>query len=284
MGSQTEISAFGAGSRPSFEDINAWFRSDLGQHILRTETLMLEQLLPGLFGYHLAQVSVQKEPLHQASPIQNKFSIGLDGTTFDSSEFGSSAADSLISEEPKTHGVISSPADLPFADDSIDVVLAHHLLEFANNPQDILRELSRVTLPMGHVIFVGFNPHSLWGLWRSFAQFKGNAPWNGDFIRPGRLMDWLNLLNFRIDRAQYAIYRPPLQRYPGKLGDYSKGVSRSLNVPIGSLYVIVARKHIGSVRRIKPVWKTEQSFGQLSAVRSMKPDGLSSTSHEPPLD
>lgn len=265
MGSQTEISALSKDSRPALDDIRQWFDGELGRHVLSTESAMLDQLLPGLFGYHLTQLSVQARPLFDASPIRNKVSLG----------FGSDS----------TGGVVATPAGLPFADDSIDVVLMHHLMEFADNPHEILREASRITLPMGHIVFVGFNPLSPWGLWRCLAKFKGRAPWTGDFIRPARLMDWLNLLNFQIDRAQYAIYRPPLARYAGKPGDYSKGVSRSLNLPIGSVYVIVARKHIGAYRHMKPVWKSQrQSFGRLSAVRSVEHDGVARTSIKPPED
>ena len=261
MASQTEISALASTSRPALEDIRHWFESDLGKHVLSTEKAMLDQLLPGLFGYDLMQLSVQSQPLFEASSIRHKVSVGFD--------------------ESSTGGIVATPAGLPFADDSIDVVLMHHLLEFAANPQEILREVSRVTLPMGHVIFVGFNPLSSWGLWRSLAKYKARAPWTGDFIRPGRLMDWLNLLNFQIDRAQYDIYRPPLSRYLGKPSDYSKGFSRRLNLPIGSVYVIVARKHVGSYRTMRPVWKSEQrSFGRLSVVPSVKHDGVTQAAHK----
>ena len=257
----TDFSALTSSSQPVLEGIRSWFASDLGRHVLKTESAMLEQLLPGLFGYHLAQFSVQDSVLHDASPIQNKFIINLDTTKA---------------------GLVSNPTQLPFANDSIDVALLHHLLDFTESPQKILRELARVTLPMGHIVIVGFNPMSLWGAWRNivrYTRYKGIAPWNGTFIRPGRLMDWLNLLDFKIDRAQYSIYRPPVSRYLGEVNDYSHGVSRTLNLPVGSVYVIVARKHVGAVRSIKPVWSRRQTFGQLSAVRSVKHDGLTTVEH-----
>ena len=154
------------------------------------------------------------------------------------------------------------------------MVLLHHLLDFVESPQDVLREVERVTLPSGNLIIVGFNPISLWGMWQPFARLCGKAPWSGSFIRPGRLMDWLNLLNFKIDRAQYAIYRPPMARYTGRVGDYSQGFSRNLNLPIGSVYVIVAKKQVGGMTPIRPVWKTQRTFGRLSVVRSVKHDGV----------
>jgi SAM-dependent methyltransferase len=257
-----DFSALSSSSQPVLESIRSWFTSDLGRHVLKTELAMLEQLLPGLFGYHLAQLSVQDIMLHDASPIQNKIIINLDTTNA---------------------GLVSNPTQLPFANDSIDVALSHHLLDFAESPQKILRELARVTLAMGHIVIVGFNPMSLWGGWRTVVRCtgrKGIAPWNGAFIRPGRLMDWLNLLNFKIDRAQYSIYRPPVSHYLGEVNDYSDGVSRTLNLPIGAVYVIVARKHIGAVRTIKPVRSRRHAFGRLSAVRLVKHNGLTTMKHD----
>ena len=93
-------------------------------------------------------------------------------------------------------------------------------------------------------------------------------------------MGWLNLLGFKIDRAQYSIYRPPVSKFFGEVNNYSDGVSRTLNLPIGSVYVIVARKHIGAVRSIKPVWSRRQVIGRLSAVRSVKHNGLTTAEHD----
>ncbi len=92
-------------------------------------------------------------------------------------------------------------------------------------------------------------------------------------------MDWLNLLDFKIDRAQYAIYRPPIAKYTGSVRDYSQGFSRNLNLPIGSVYVIAAHKQVGAMTPIRPQWKPAESFGRLSVVRSVKHDGLSNTRH-----
>jgi len=249
---------------PVLDGIRHWFESDLGQHVLQTESAMLDQLLPAYFGYNLAQFSVQNQSLYRSSQIQNKFAIAMD--------------------ERLAGGLIARPSELPLDSDCLDVAIVHHLLDFTESPQDILREIARVTLPMGHIVLVGFNPFSLWGAWKLMAKFKGRAPWNGSFIRPGRLMDWLNLLNFKIDRAQYAIYRPPLARYSGRVGDYSRGVSRHLNLPTGSVYVIVAQKHIGSIRPQKPLWKPAPSFGRLSVVQTVKHEGVNSQPHTPRED
>ncbi len=218
---------------------------------------MLEQLLPEFFGYHLVQLSVQNRPLSQSSQIYHKVCVGLDDVAL--------------------NGLIAAPEKLPFARDSIDLVLLHHLLDYIESPQELLREAARVTLPMGHLVIIGFNPSSLWGAWWALTKFLKDSPRNGRFIRTGRLMDWLNLLNFKIDRVQYAIYGLPSGKYSEHISDYSQGLSRNLNLPIGSIYVIVAKKQVSTLTPISPQWKTSRSFGRLSLVRSVRHDGTSAT-------
>lgn len=233
----------------ALERIRQWFDSPLGSQVVATEQTVLDQLLPGFFGYHLLQLSIQKRPLYDASPVRHCFGMGLAGG--DAGPF------------------VGQATQLPFESDSMDVVLLHHLLDFYDSPQQILREVARVSIPMGHVVIVGFNPMSLWGLCKPVGKMRGNVPWIGRFIRPGRLMDWLNLLNFKIDRAHYGVYGLPINRAPfiGELPDYSQGLSRKSNLPFGAIYIIVARKHVGSMTPIKPVWKQQRAFGKLSVVR-----------------
>jgi SAM-dependent methyltransferase len=242
-------------SRKNLQLIRAWFSTPLGGELLRTETAILEQLLSGLFGYHLLQVSVQQQVLFDASPIQHKVTLGL--IENDDSPF------------------LARPIQLPLENDGTDVVLVHHLLDFVDSPQEALRELSRVVLPSGHLVIVGFNPLSLWGIWKSIARWRKFPPWNAMFIRPGRLMDWMNLLDFKIDRAQYCTYGLPLAHKNLDKPDFSKGLSRNANFPVGAVYVIVARKQVGGMTPIRPVWKSQRAFGQLSIVRTANREVLS---------
>ena len=222
----------------SLFDIRRWFDSSLGERVLQAEQAILDQLLIGFFGYHLLQASVYSKELHQASPIQNKITLGLD----------------VNDRVP----MVACATELPFTDNSIDLILLHHLLDFLDTPLETLRELARVSLPMGHLVVVGFNPISPWGVWKLPAGLSGRAPWCGRFIRPGRLMDWLNVLNFKIDRAQYCIYGPPIVRQSVRKPDYSKGLSRNINLPVGAVYVIVARKQVSTMTPVRQPWRSHR--------------------------
>ena len=124
-------------------------------------------------------------------------------------------------------------------------------------------------------------------MWKSFAKLRGHAPWNGNFIRPGRLMDWLNLLNFKVDRTHYSTYGLPLQsKRATSTPDYSQGLSRSLSLPFGSVYIMVARKQKSTMIPIKPTWSKQKAFGQLRVVRPSRPAAGRdlSTRNLPPRD
>ena len=235
--------------KAELDHVRNWFGSSLGDKVLEVEKAILDQLLPGFFGYHLLQLSVQQAPLYQSSPIQHKFDMGIiesDGSPF-----------------------VARATELPLEGDSVDVVLLHHILDFCRDREQILREIARVSIPMGHLVVVGFNPVSLWGGWKVLAAAGKSAPWNASFIRAGRLMDWLNVLNFKIDRAQYGIYGLPVTRtfLKGGVPDYTRGISRGANWPFGAVYVIVARKQVGTMTPIRPVWRPQRAFGKLTVVR-----------------
>ncbi|MAI42333.1 MAG: hypothetical protein CMP95_07725 [Gammaproteobacteria bacterium] len=221
-------------SLDSLRDVRGWFDSALGERVIQIEKTILDQLLAGYFGYNLMQAGILPHALYDASPIQNKILLGLD--TSDSAP------------------IVARATELPFSDNSIDVILLHHLLDFLDSPLDTLRELARVSLPMGHFIITGFNPISLWGLWKSVANRTGHAPWYGEFIRPGRLMDWLNALNFTIDRAEYCVFGLPIRGKSLKVRDFPQELSRNISLPFGAVYIIVARKQESKMTAIRQPW------------------------------
>src|SRR5690606_4575216 len=59
--------------------------------------------------------------------------------------------------------VAGSPAALPLASQSVDLLVLPHTLEYADDPHAVLREAERVLIHEGRLIIAGFNPWSLWG-------------------------------------------------------------------------------------------------------------------------
>ena len=109
-------------------------------------------------------------------------------------------------------------AALPFADDSLDLVVLPHTLELSPDPHATLREVARVLVPEGRLLIFGLNPNSLWGwrqtrarFWRCFWHTRLFLPESGEFIGTSRLRDWLHLLNFETEPIRYGCYLPSVQ-------------------------------------------------------------------------
>lgn len=229
------------------ERIRKWFDSDLGRRLVKNEKNLIDAILPGLYGYHLVEMGMITQSLSDASQINHRLSLGL--------------------AESDLCNFKGSALQLPFGDDSIDLVFLHHLLDFYGSPKKVLKEAARVIQPSGHLVVVGFNPLSLWGLWKSFARVSARIPWNAQFIAPGRLMDWLNLLGFRIDRIHYAVGGLPLVLGDNSsIPDYSDGLRT--NWPFGAVYVIVAQKQHEGVTPLKSGWLARDPMPRLSVVRT----------------
>ena len=61
--------------------------------------------------------------------------------------------DSLRDNESIDHLCLSSVGDLPFADESFSLVTANMVMEHVSDPTAMLRELRRVLVPGGHLVF-----------------------------------------------------------------------------------------------------------------------------------
>ena len=101
---------------------------------------------------------------------------------------------------------------LPFASNSLDLVVLPHVLEFDADPHRILREVERVLVPEGQVVVTGFNPFSLWGLNRRIRHRSSDAPWNGRYISVLRLKDWFALLGFETRAGAFGCYAPAVRQ------------------------------------------------------------------------
>lgn len=228
--------------------MRAWFQGSLGSQVSEVERAELGRILPNLFGYHLLQVSsVGPEDLVASSRITHRVVMGLPGAPAQ---------------------LYAAPEALPALTDSLDVVVLHHTLEFAADARQVLREVDRTLIPEGHVVIVGFNPWSAWGLRRAASHWKGQAPWRGRFLSLVRLKDWLALLGFDTIATHTCFYRPPLARqglmrrleWMERLGE------RRWPLPAG-IYLLVAKKRVVALTPIRPRWRPRRSLIAAGVVR-----------------
>ena len=229
-----------------WQQLQKWYASALGKQLFEDEKQILETSLPDLFGYFLLQcgcpeIKAEKLPGNWLKSSRVSCRICLDQLAH------------------QTLDCQASPAQLPMKADSLDIVVLPHILEFATNPHQVLREVERVLIAEGHVVILGFNPRSIWNLFRLFLFWKNQAPWNGHFLTASRVMDWLALLGFDVVQRQGYFYRPPFQRVKlmKKMGFLEK-MGRRLWPNFGAGYVIVARKRVETLTPIRPSWRSKR--------------------------
>lgn len=254
--------------RDSLDILSHWFDSPLGKSIIEAQKEVLEQELNFLFGYHLMQLGVAPhQSLTDSSRISHCFSL---------------APKSAVPDKAKQNlcdvQALAELDFLPFAEESIDVTILHHVLEFSPNPQQVLKEAARVTVPRGHIVILGFNPYSLMGVLQPLLTLVNKSPiWRRRQLSTGRIKDWLEFLDFSCVKTRQLTHNLPIN-HPRYLRA-SRVVERTLRgtrIPFGSTYCILARKDKVSMTAIKPGWE-RSSF--LSSV-PLRKRALSARSSE----
>lgn len=180
---------------PGLAALRHWYDTPAGAYARACDLEIANAVLPDLFGYHYVQVgnTVDHGPeLADFSRISHRFVINVD------------------SHRAHTGGLVCAADALPILGNSVDVMVLPHTLEFCANPQGILREAERVLIGEGHLLILGFNPWSLYGLCRRALAWRGAPPWNGRFFSVHRLRDWLGVLGLVVERVVRVSFRPPL--------------------------------------------------------------------------
>ena len=223
------------------ELVGQWFQSPQGIAVLRAEQALVTPIISRLFGYHILQVGCNNEvSLIEDSPVGHKISF-------------------VPVHRPGSTQPVANNEELPLANDSIDVVVLHHALDFTDDSHRLLREVTRVLRPGGQMLIVGFNPMSHWGLWKLFKR-KINIPWRGRFISRKRISDWLQLLDLHIDSVNYGVHFLPLNfsrllRYADKIEKFATSVKS----PFGGAYFILCVKQRIPLTPILPKWRSLRS-------------------------
>jgi hypothetical protein len=112
-------------------------------------------------------------------------------------------------------------------------------------------------------VILGLNPASFWGLRQNAARLFPGAwrlflPRTGDFIGYWRLRDWLRLLSFEVEAAQFGCYCPPLRSETWlKRWRWIERIGARWWPVLGAVYFITAVKRVHGMRLIG-LTKTQQ--------------------------
>ena len=225
--------------------LGPWLETPVGSYVRAWQQARLDMLTADIFGFNAVQIGLPQINALQANRMPNKW-----------------LTDTHVPAEPQQGGpmpvvVVHDFAELPFASQSLDLVVLPHVLEFAQEPHQVLREVERVLIPEGQVIISGFNPASLWGLRQIAGRLTGAhfLPQDGEFISLPRLKDWLKLLSMEVNRGHFGCYAPPYttEKWLNRFSFMEKAGDRWWPY-LGAVYIVQAIKRIRGMRLIGPVW------------------------------
>jgi len=232
-----------------------WYKTALGRSFEQHEKASLDRNLKNLFGYYLLQIGqLGQLDWHENSRVSHCL-IMEQAVTTDVSEDSLTTVDTTVAAT----AAIGEAVQLPVQSTSVDVLVLPHLLEFSQDPHEVLREAERVLIPEGHVILLSFNPVSIWTLFRWLYIWKHQTPWRGRFFSKTRVKDWLALLGFDIVICESYFYRPPIQNqsFMSKVKFLEKIGSRFWPA-LGGGYIIVAKKRVNTFTPIRARWKSRR--------------------------
>ena len=242
-----------AESEQSIIALDAWLQTPAGTYVRAWEQACLDELTADIFGFNAVQIGLPQIDALAASRMPNKWQ----------------AATRLSSIEQLTRmpggkqiAVALDFAELPFASQSLDLVVLPHVLEYAAEPHQVLREVERVLIPEGQVIICGFNPASMWGARQGVGRLTRShyLPLAGEFISMPRMKDWLKLLNLGVSRSHFGCYAPPcrtahwLDRFA-----FMEAAGARWWPYLGAVYMVHAIKRVKGMTIIGPAWNKKSA-------------------------
>jgi SAM-dependent methyltransferase len=214
-------------------ELECWLDTPLGRYVATREQAAFDSIVADVFGFNALQFGLSRLDFLASSRMPFKCRVDREGAV----------------------GLRADFRDLPIATGSVDLVLLPHVLEFSDDPHQILREVVRILMPEGQVIISGFNPWSMWGARRVLSRAPVGFPWGGRFINLPRLKDWLSLLSFEVSGGRMGCYVPPFAQDKWlRRCDFMEDAGDRWWPFMGGVYFLQAVKRVRGMRMIMPKW------------------------------
>ncbi|GJJ02072.1 hypothetical protein RugamoR64_26100 [Duganella rhizosphaerae] len=233
-----------AGSEKSIIALEGWLQTPAGVYLREWEQTCLDNLTADIFGYNAVQIGMPQIDALAANRMPYKLLVDR-------------KVRAVTDAGQRPVSLTLDCTELPFASQSIDLVVLPHVLEFSTDPHQVLREVERVLIPEGQVIICGFNPASLWGARHVLRRVGGTSflPRTEELISMPRMKDWLKLLNMGASQSHFGCYAPAcrtekwLHRYA-----FMDNAGPRWWPYLGGVYIVQAIKRVKGMHLIGPAW------------------------------
>lgn len=218
-------------SSQPLEFMRNWFSTEPGRRLLTREISLIRRHVRRFHGECLLWMGPAPQTTSATARcmVKNRFYLSGDPS-------GNPSGNPSAGRGNELPSAVAVPEALPFPANSMDGVVIHHALEYAQDPRAAIREITRVLRPGGRLLICAFNPLSLWALRR---------PRGMTLVTAYRLSDWLAVLGFdREEQVKYMNYRGCLKL--GLDGARWRMIGDWLaerRVPLGGVYLVLAAKN-----------------------------------------
>lgn len=231
--------------------LGAWLETPVGTYMRAWQQQRLDALTADIFGFNAVQIGLPQIDALRANRMPHKW---LTDNRMSVRKEGDTTLPPLA--------MVHDFSELPFASQSLDLVVLPHVLEFVDEPHQLLREVERVLIPEGQVIVCGFNPASMWGLRQLAGRVSGAhfLPQDGEFISLPRLKDWMKLLSMEVNRGHFGCYAPPCttDKWLNRFAFMEHAGDRWWPF-LGGVYIVQAVKRVRGMRLVGPAWRGRKS-------------------------
>lgn len=256
-------------AQPTPASLEQWLLTPPGQYVMGWERAHIDRAVNDVFGFHAVQLGLPGIDLLSESRMLYRWHVSP------------LAAGADVELPGRRHRIAADFHELPFAAQSVDLVVVPHLLEVAQDPHQVLREIDRILIPEGRVLVAGLNPFSLWGLRQSVG--RGRQPVWPLGARPlgvPRLRDLLMLLSFEVERGRFGCYRwPSVHAHRLERGAFMEKAGDRWWPMCGAAYLLGAVKRTRKMTLIGPRWK-QAGLSALAPPAPAQPSRAASNSNQ----
>ena len=216
--------------------IETWLQTPLGKALLEAEDRLMQGVMEGLFGEVCAQVGVWGAPDQFVRYARTQRAGVVAGASGDGV------------------ALVAAPDQLGIADDSVDLLILPHTLDWCEHPHATLREATRVLRSDGELLILAFKPGGLWGLKRLWpgARFPVGTE---RVVGERQLADWLELLDLRVSARQRYFFKWPSDAGALETSPVWQQWGERFWPELASCYMLRAQKRLRTLIPLRSRWK-----------------------------